>query len=113
MKQTALLLALTALPAATTLAATPCGAPEQFVRLSKTEVRVPAEPTPLLRPYVVGGVATLSIRDAGGERWLELAVNSVPEARRLLALRADAPLATVASWRDRVWLRCGADEPRT
>lgn len=113
MKHLALALALTALPTTVALAASPCEAPEQFARLSKTDVRVPAEPTPLLRPYVVGGVATVAIRDTGGERWLELAVHSVEEARRLLATRADAPPATVAAWRDRVWLRCSTDGPRT
>lgn len=113
MKQIALILALATVPAGVTLAATPCAAPEQFARLPKTEVQVPAEPTPLLRPYVVGGVATVSIRDEGGERWLELAVHSVEEARRLLAVRADAPLATVVAWRDRVWMRCAGDVPRT
>lgn len=113
MKRIALSLALTSLPATLAFAATPCVAPEQFARLSKTEVTVPAEPTPLLRPFVVGGVAAVSIRDAGGERWLELAVHSVEEARRLLAVRAEEPLATVAAWRDRVWLRCAGETPRT
>ena len=92
-------------------AATPCEAPEQFVRSSKLEVGIVPHAAPLLRPYVIGGIAAVAVREEGGQRWLELAVHSASDARRQLSGRApgagnaDPVLDT---WRDRVWLRCPA-----
>ncbi len=92
-------------------AATPCEAPEQFVRASKLDVRVPPHAAPLLRPYVIGGIAAVAIREEGGQRWLELAVHSADDARRQLSGRASAAgraEPVLDTWRDRVWLRCAA-----
>jgi hypothetical protein len=111
MKHVAALLLASVVPAA--FAATPCDAPDQFVRLGGKAVAAPGEPLPLVRPYVVGGMAAVSLRDAGGQRWLELAVHSADEARRHLAGRSGAADdATVAGWRDRVWLRCPSEAAR-
>jgi hypothetical protein len=108
MKHLAALLLASVVPAA--FAATPCDAPDQFVRLGGKAIVAPGEPLPLVRPYVVGGMAAVSMRDAGGQRWLELAVHSADEARRQLAARGTvAGDPTVAGWRDRVWLRCPSD----
>jgi hypothetical protein len=85
-------------------AASPCEAPERFVRAGKLDVAPVSQPTPLLRPYVVGGIPAVAVREEGGRRWLELAVHSAGEARRQLAGRVDAPDVDV--WSDRVWLRC-------
>jgi hypothetical protein len=103
---------LVSLPAAAR-AASPCEAPEQYVRASKLAVVTDA-PAPLLRPYVIGGIAAVAVREDTGQRWLELAVHSVDDARRQLADRAASADGTVAlaAWRDRVWLRCPA-APRT
>jgi hypothetical protein len=100
--------ALLALPFAAG-AATPCDAPEQYVRAAKLEVASVLQAAPLLRPYVVGGIAAVALREEGGQRWLQLAVHSADDARRQLAARAsggDAP--AVDTWAERVWLRCPA-----
>jgi hypothetical protein len=103
---------LVALPPAA-LAASPCEAPEQYVRASKLAVVTDA-PAPLLRPYVIAGIAAVAVREDTGQRWLELAVHSVDDARRQLGDHAASADGTVplASWRDRVWFRCPAS-PRT
>lgn len=104
----ALLLAA-ALPAAAH-AATPCDAPEQYVRSAKLDVRGGSpDAAPLLRPYVIGGIAALAVREEGGRRWLELAAHSAEDARRQLLARSGGEggaTPTLDTWRDRVWLRC-------
>ncbi|RPH41703.1 MAG: hypothetical protein EHM87_19005, partial [Burkholderiales bacterium] len=84
-----LLLSLPALAATAASAATPCDAPEQFVRAPKLAAASGAasDPLPLLRPYVVAGLPVVSYREEGGQRWLELAVFSAEDARRQLGSR--------------------------
>jgi hypothetical protein len=101
-------------PAHAGATASPCEAPEQFVRASKFALGAEDRTAPLLRPYVIGGIAALSVREAAGQRWLELAVHSTEDARRQLASRAPGDSRTepvVDTWRDRVWLRCPAVLP--
>ena len=38
-------------------------------------------PPEQLRPYVIDGLPAVSLREADGQRWLELAVHSVEDAR--------------------------------
>lgn len=101
--------ALLTLPPAAT-AATPCETPEQFVR----GARLPATneaPAPLVRPYVVAGMAAVAVAQHDGDRWLELAAHSADDARRQLAVAPASPWSgagQLASWGDRVWLRCPA-----
>lgn len=47
-----------------------------------------AERQPLHRPYVLNGLAATATRQHGGERWLELAVDSPATAARLLGATA-------------------------
>lgn len=92
-------------------AVTPCDAPEQFVRVAVSDGRGAPQAAPLLRPYVIGGIAAIGMREEGGQRWLELAVHSAADARRQLSARAanaEGPEPVLATWRDRVWLRCPA-----
>jgi hypothetical protein len=90
-------------------ASTPCDAPEQYVRAGKLDVAPAVPAAPLLRPYVVGGIAAIALREEGGQRWLQLAVHSADDARRQLATRAPgAEAPSVDTWGDRVWLRCPA-----
>jgi hypothetical protein len=97
-----------ALPLAAT-ASTPCDAPEQYVRSGKLDVASAAQATPLMRPYVVGGIAAIALREEGGQRWLQLAVHSADDARRQLAVRAPGvEVPPLDSWGERVWLRCPA-----
>lgn len=86
-----------------TLASTPCEAPERYVRSPKL-----VESSPLLRPYVISGIAAVSLRERDGERWLELAAHSAEDVRRTLRTRADpaSPVAEVVDRDARVWLRC-------
>ncbi len=94
-------------------AATPCDAPEQYVRAGKLDVAAAVPAAPLLRPYVVGGIAAIALREEGGQRWLQLAVHSADDARRQLTARAPGVEAqAVDTWGERVWLRCPAS-PRT
>ena len=102
---------VTATLAPAVLAASPCEAPEQFVRAARLEVRAEPGAAPLLRPYVIGGIAAIGVREEAGQRWLELAVHSADDARRQLTARTpgtDRPEPVLATWRDRVWLRCPA-----
>jgi hypothetical protein len=86
----------------------PCTAPERYVKVARAGI------APLMTPYVVAGIAAVSLREQDGERWLELAAGSADEARRLLAGQgAGAAFPEVATWRDRVWLRCPAPAGRT
>lgn len=89
-------------------AATPCEAPERFVRGATLDVAVGARAAPLVHPYVIGGIAAVALREDGGERWLELAVHSADDARRQLTGRAagERREPVLATWADRVWLRC-------
>lgn len=92
-------------------AASPCEAPEQFVRTARLEVGGAPQPAPLLRPYVIDGIAAVAVREEAGQRWLELAVHSADDARRQLSGRgqaADRAQPVVDTWRARVWLRCPA-----
>jgi hypothetical protein len=87
---------------------TPCDAPERFVKVVAPGV------VPLLRPYVVAGFAAVALREQAGERWLELAASSEDDVRRRLAGEAGAsPGPQVATWGDRVWLRCPVSTGRT
>jgi len=86
----------------------PCTAPERYVKVATAGI------APLMTPYVVAGIAAVSLREQDGERWLELAAASADEARRLLAGQgAGAAFPDVATWRNRVWLRCPAAAGRT
>ena len=77
----------------------PCEAPDRYV-----SARAAGEVAPLVRPFVLGGIAVVAVRRAGDERWLELAAASVGDARTQLE-RAAAGGELVK--RDgRVWLRC-------
>jgi hypothetical protein len=77
------LFTLLALAGSAAAAATPCEAPEQFVRQPKIAVdTTPVDALPLLRPYVLAGLPVVALREEGGQRWLELAVFSADDARR-------------------------------
>ena len=111
--RSAFLLAIAALAVVPPVAqaATPCEAPEQFVRASKLDVGTVPSAAPLLRPYVIRGIAAVAVREEAGQRWLELAVHSADDARRQLSGRApaaDRAEPVVDTWRERVWLRCPA-----
>lgn len=90
------------LPAGAGAAGTgPCEAPQQYVRAAA------AAGAPLQRPWVIGGIAAVSLREQGGERWIELAASSEDDARgRLSSHAAVEPGSIVATWGERVWLRC-------
>jgi hypothetical protein len=109
---------LLAAPFASALAASPCEAPDHYLRAGTPGSLADGQAAPLVRPYVLGGIAAVALREEGGQRWLELAVHSVDDARRALAVPvAQAGASTVvgpvlASWQDRVWLRCAAGAPR-
>jgi hypothetical protein len=90
---------------ASAFAASPCDAPDLFLK----PVRAVSAPSPLVRPYVIAGLAALAVREEGDARWLELAVHSADEARRQLAPVAAG--ATVEIRDARVWLRCPASPP--
>jgi hypothetical protein len=93
-------------------AATPCEAPEQFVRQHKIAVDTTlVDALPLLRPYVLAGLPVVALREEGGQRWLELAVFSADDARRQLATHAAASGTGQPAIRLRdakVWLQCPA-----
>jgi hypothetical protein len=97
-----------AVPGHASASPTPCEAPDAFVQ------RVGLESAPLTRPYVVAGIAAVSLRRDGSHRWLELAAYSADDARRRLVPGAGgavgvpegAEAPVVATWGDRVWLRC-------
>ena len=71
----AVLTAAVAVPAL----ASPCAAPAGYVKA------VDAARAPLLRPFVVGGLAAVALQQRDNERWVELAVPSVATAQRALA----------------------------
>jgi hypothetical protein len=110
-----LLLAVSASAASAAAAASPCEAPDRYLRAAAV---APGQTAPLVRPYVIAGIAAVALREDGGQRWLELAVHSTDDARRALAVpvaeAGAAPAAgpLLASWQDRVWLRCAAGAPR-
>ena len=58
--------------------ANPCTVPASFVKAPD------AARAPLLRPFVLGGLATTALHQQGQERWLELAVPSAATAQRAL-----------------------------
>lgn len=64
---------------ATPALASPCAAPAGYVKA------VDAARAPLLRPFVVGGLAAVALQQRDNERWVELAVPSVATAQRALA----------------------------
>ena len=72
------------------MAATPCTAPASYVKSPE------AARAPLLRPFVLNGVASTALHLRGDQRWLELAVPDTATAQRLLAGRADAQQFTQA-----------------
>lgn len=75
----ALSCALLALAAGAALAS-PCQAPADFVRAGAAgQAR-----QPLLRPFVVQGLAVTALHQRAGQSWLELAVDSEATARRTL-----------------------------
>ncbi len=106
------LFTLLALAGSAAAAATPCEAPEQFVRQPKIAVdTTPVDALPLLRPYVLAGLPVVALREEGGQRWLELAVFSADDARRQLASgsAASGPGNPAIRVRDaKVWLQCPA-----
>lgn len=59
--------------------ASPCTAPASYVKAPE------ATRAPLLRPFVIGGLAATALHQRGDERWLELAAPSVATAERALA----------------------------
>jgi len=84
MKRPALaaLLALASLPSL----ASPCAAPAEYVRGTVgAATAAGAERLPLLRPYVLQGLAVTALRQVSDQLWLELAVDSEATARRALA----------------------------
>lgn len=90
-------------------AASPCAA--DAVGPSSTVAA--AERQPLLRPLVVGGMAVTAVQQRGGERWLELAVDSPATAARLLQVRAGAAPRLERDARGAVLLACSALEGGT
>jgi hypothetical protein len=75
-----ILLAPALLLAAASAIASPCAAPGDYVRAGVTEAR-----QPLVRPFVVQGLAVTALRQLAEQPWLELAVDSEATARRALA----------------------------
>jgi hypothetical protein len=75
------LAAVTAVTAGPALAS-PCVAPDGFVKVAATQRQ------PLTRPYVVKGLAVTALRQHDGASWLELAVDSEATARRALGTAA-------------------------
>lgn len=73
------LLAALGLVMGASVAASPCAAPASYVKAPD------AARAPLLRPYVLGGLAATALHQRGDERWLELAAPSVATAERALA----------------------------
>jgi hypothetical protein len=61
--------------------ASPCERRAEFVRPASLD----AERQPLVKPYVLNGIAVLAVRQHAQQEWLELAVDSVASAQRLLA----------------------------
>jgi hypothetical protein len=59
--------------------ASPCAAPASYVKAPE------AARAPLLRPFVVGGLAAVALHQRDNERWVELAAPSVATAQRALA----------------------------
>jgi hypothetical protein len=82
----AALISLTAFAAAGTAHASPCAQPAEYVKVTRG---ADAERQPLQRPYLVGGLAVLAVRQHGAQPWLELAVDSADTARRSLGGLAD------------------------
>ena len=66
--------------------ASPCTASASYVRSPE------AARAPLLRPYLIGGMATTALHLRDKQRWLELAVNDAATAQRLLAGRTAPPM---------------------
>lgn len=64
--------------------ASPCSAPADFVKGNG------ATRAPLLRPFVVSGLAATALHQRDNERWLELAVDKADTVHKALAGRADA-----------------------
>jgi hypothetical protein len=65
-----------------------------------------AERQPLQRPYVLKGLAATATQQRGGERWLELAVDSPATVARVLGTRPALRLEQDAS--GRVLLACSS-----
>lgn len=64
----------------TSASASPCAAPGDYLRASAG-----AEPRqPLVRPFVIEGLAVTALHQRGDQAWLELAVDSESTARRAL-----------------------------
>ncbi len=74
------LIAPALLLAAASAHASPCAAPGDYVRAGVAEAR-----QPLVKPFVVQGLAVTALRQLAGQPWLELAVDSEATARRTLA----------------------------
>jgi hypothetical protein len=95
----------------TVQARTPCETPELFVRAFLPEASGSTPSAPLLRPYLIAGIAAIGLREEGGQRWLELAVHSAADARKQLSARttgAEGHEPVLATRGERVWLRCPA-----
>jgi hypothetical protein len=81
----ALVAAALLIAAASTASATPCAAGS--AHLGRADAAAP-ERQPLVRPFVIGGMAATAVRQHDGQRWIELAVDSVATAGRVLGTPA-------------------------
>ena len=79
------LFALSSLSALGSAHASPCAQPAEYLKARSAE----AERQPLQRPYLIGGLAVLAVRQHDAQSWLELAVDSADTARRSLGALAD------------------------
>jgi hypothetical protein len=61
--------------------ASPCAAPGDYLRASASA----AQRQPLVRPFVLEGLAVTALHQRGDQAWLELAVDSESTARRALS----------------------------
>jgi hypothetical protein len=101
------LIAAALLPAiASTASATPCAV--DSTHLGRAQAHAPQR-QPLLRPFVIGGMAATAVRQHEGQRWIELAVDSVGTAGRALGAPASLLRTTPEG---AVLLACSALEVR-
>jgi hypothetical protein len=87
--------------------ASPCVQPGDFVKAAPAGAQARQ---PLQKPYLVGGLAVLALRQHAAQPWLELAVDSPESARRALGAQADK--AQVQALDGAVLVSClGLQEP--
>jgi hypothetical protein len=77
----ALATAVVASLASTGAWASPCAVPGDYLRAGSGQ----EQRQPLVRPYVIEGLAVTALHQREGQLWLELAVDSESTARRALA----------------------------